>query len=162
MKRISIILILIPAIFFLSCGSSGVGGSSNPPTPTENVANLIKKSWSANSITWDGVEQYQKTSSANLVSGYAGFKLDLSVSGVVKLTEFDGSTYAGTYTISSDQNTLKLANLTSSSGVPSGTNGAIDFTIVSKPTSAGAMTLETTATYIKASNKKVKLELVSP
>lgn len=162
MRRLPKILFLIPAIFFLSCGSSGVGGSSNPITPTDNVATQIKKSWSANVVTWDGVEQFQKTSTANLVSGYAGFKLDLSVSGVVKLTEFDGSTYAGTYTISTDQNTLKLANLTSSSGVPSGTNGAIDFTIVSKPTSTGAMTLETSATYIKASNKKVKLELVSP
>ncbi len=162
MKKISFLLLLISAVVFSSCSSSGGGGTTPTPTPTETVSTLIKKSWSANVVAWDGVDQFQKTSTSNLVSGYAGFKLDLSTSGVVKLTEFDGNVFTGTYTISSDENTLKLAGLTSSSGVPSGTNGALDFAIVSKPTSAGSMTIETSTTYIKAANKKVKLQLVSP
>ena len=160
MRKISVLLILSATLFFVSCSSSGSGGTT--PTPTETVATLIKKSWSASAVSWDGVDQYQKTSTTNLVSGYAGYKLDLSVAGTVKLTEFDGNVFTGSYTISTDETTLKLAGLTSSSGVPSGTNGALDFTIISKPSSGVAMTLETTATYIKASNKKVKLQLVSP
>jgi hypothetical protein len=163
MRKISSLMVTCAALILLSCSSNGGGGGTTPtPTPTETVATLIKKSWSASTVSWDGVDQYQKASTTNLVSGYAGFKLDLSVAGTVKLTEFDGNVFTGNYTISTDENTLKLTGLTSSSGVPSGTNGALDFTIVTKPTSAGAMTIETTTTYIKASNKKVKLQLVSP
>ncbi|MEY2793169.1 MAG: hypothetical protein RJA76_1161 [Bacteroidota bacterium] len=161
MRKIYQLLFLSLLFFTMGC-SSGTTGGGTTPTPTETVASLIKKSWSASVVSWDGVDQFQKTASSNIVSGYAGFKLDLSVSGTVKLTEFDGNLFTGNYTVSSDETTLKLTGLTSSSGVPSGTNGSLDFTIVSKPTAAGAMTIETTTSYIKASNKKVKLQLVSP
>lgn len=163
MKKSYPLLLACFAFLFMSCGGSGSsGGGGTTPAPTTTVATLIKKSWSASNVAWDGVTQYDKTSTTNLVSGYAGFKLDLSVAGTAKLTEFDGNVFTGNYSVTTDENTLKLTSLTSSNGAPAGTNGNIDFTIVSKPTAGGAMTLETVATYIKASNKKVKLQLVSP
>lgn len=157
MKNINLLLLIISVVLVQACSSSS-GGGTTPPTPVETVATTIKKSWTVSQVSWDGVSQFDKTSTTNLVSGYSGFKLDLSVAGTVKLTEFDGNVFTGNYSISTDETTLKLSGLTSSSGVPSGTNGNLDFTILSKP-AGGAMTLETTTTYIKASNKKVKLIL---
>lgn len=162
MKASYPLFVLFSFFLITACSSSSSSGGGTTPTPTTTVATLIKKSWSASNVTWDGVAQFDKASTTNLVSGYSGYKLDLSVAGTVKLTEFDGNVFTGSYSISTDENTLKLTSLTSSNGAPAGTNGNIDFTIVTKPSSGGTMTIETTATYIKASNKKVKLQLVSP
>jgi hypothetical protein len=134
------------------------GCSKDEPTP---VSELIKKSWSVSSAQWDGATQYTKGGSSNLVSGYAQFKLDLSVAGSVTLTEFDGKQFTGSYLLASDNTKITLSNLKSSEGAPTGTNGIIEFRIVGTPT-ATSLGLESTATYIKASNKRVSLALVNP
>jgi len=128
---------------------------STPPVP---VSELVKKVWSASKVTWDGTLQFDKTAGTNLTS-YALFKLDLSTAGIVRLTEFDGNVFTGTYTVTDTQ--LSLKGLTSSNGAPSGTNGTLDFSIVGKPT-ATSLVLETSTAYIKASNKKVNLTLTAP
>jgi hypothetical protein len=75
------------------------------------------------------------------------------------LTEFDGKKFSGTYSLSSDAKKLTLSGLTSTEGAPSGTNGVLEFTVLSAP-SATSLSLETSGTYVKASSKKVKLTLV--
>ncbi len=159
MKIISGILIGLVSVILLACGSSS--GSDPAPTPQPTVAQLISKSWSATNVSWDGVTQYSKASTSNLVAGYTQFKLDLTSSTAASLTEFDGRKFTGTYTLSSDNKKITLNGLTSSEGAPSGTNGTLEFNIVGTP-SATALSLETTTTYIKASNKKVSLSLVNP
>ena len=134
------------------------GCSKDAPTP---VSELIKKTWSASSAQWDGTTQYTKGGSSNLVSGYAQFKLDLTVAGSVTLTEFDGKQFTGSYVLASDNTKITFSNLKSSEGAPTGTNGTLEFRIVGTPT-ATTLGLETTATYIKASNKRVSLALVNP
>lgn len=159
MKIITRALICLVSVVIWSCGSSS--GSDPAPTPQPTVSQLISKSWSANNVSWDGVAQYSKGSTTNLVSGYSQFKLDLSSSTAASLTEFDGRKFTGTYTLSTDNKKITLNGLTSSEGAPSGTNGTIEFNIVGTP-SATALSLETSTTYIKASNKKVSLSLVNP
>jgi hypothetical protein len=151
MKIFQGLLICLLSVQLLSCGSSA--GSDPAPTPQPTVAQLVSKSWSASSASWDGVTQYSKGATSNLVSGYSQFKLDLTSSTAASLTE--------TYTLSVDNKKITLNGLTSSEGAPSGTNGTLEFNIVGTP-SASALSLETSTTYIKASNKKVSLALVNP
>jgi len=159
MKIFQGLLICLLSAQLLSCGSSS--GSDPAPTPQPTVSQLISKTWSASTATWDGVTQYSKSSTANLVSGYAQFKLDLTSTTAASLTEFDGRKFTGTYNLSSDNKKITLSGLTSSEGAPSGTNGTLEFNIVGTPSSS-ALSLETTTTYIKASNKKVSLSLSNP
>ena len=157
MKNLAKLLTFGLFIILASCGSKSSGGGGTNPPPTPTVADLVKKSWTVTSASWDNVLQFESTSSSNIVSGYSVYKLDLT-SSTAKLTEFDGTSYTGSYNVSSDEKTLNLTGLTSSNGAPSGTNGNISFTIVTKPT-ATSITIQTTANYVKASNKVVKLVL---
>jgi hypothetical protein len=159
MKIIIGVFISLMSLLTFSCGSSS--GSEPAPTPKPTVSQLVSKSWSANSVNWDGVIQYSKGATTNLVSGYAQFKLDLTSSTAASLTEFDGRKFTGTYTLSTDNKKITMNGLTSAEGAPSGTNGTIEFNIVGTPT-ATALSLETVSSYIKASNKKVSLTLVNP
>jgi hypothetical protein len=160
MKRYFIALIGFVLFVTSSCGSSSGGGSN--PTPAEPaVADVIKKSWTASQVQWDSVLQYDKSTSTNITQGYAQFKLDLSSSSTVTLTEFDKRVFTGTYSLSSDNSQLTLRNLTSAEGAPSGSDGTIVFAITTKPTSS-RLILETTNPYIKAGNKVVKLTLTNP
>lgn len=159
------ILFLSVVIFILTgaCSSKSDPAPTpvTPPPVTLTVADLIKKVWSANSVSWDGVIQFIKGGTTNLVAGYSQYKLDLGTSGSVTLTEFDGKKFTGSYSLSSDYKKLTLTGLTSSEGAPSGTNGIIELSISGTPT-ATSLVLETSTTYIKASNKKLSLTLVNP
>lgn len=159
MKNITGVFICLLIVIAWSCGSTA--GSDPAPTPQPTVSQLVSKTWSANSVNWDGVMQYSKGATTNLVSGYAQFKLDLTSTTAASITEFDGRKFTGTYVLSTDNKKITLNGLNSSEGAPSGTNGTIEFNIVGTPT-ASALSLETTITYIKASNKKVNLTLVNP
>ena len=166
MKQYILFVSFLAALFLGACSSKSDPTPVTPtpvtPTPvTPTVADLVKKVWSANSVSWDGVVQYSKGATTNLVAGYSQFKLDLSIAGSVTLTEFDGKKFTGSYSLSSDNKKLSLTSLTSSEGAPSGTNGTLELTISGTP-SATSLALETSTAYIKASNKKVALALVNP
>jgi hypothetical protein len=152
------LIFVLCAVIFLAC-SKAADPAPTPVAPAPTAAELVKKVWSAGVVQWDGTTQFDKSSSANLVAGYSQFRLDLTSSTAVTLTEFDGKKFTGTYTLSSDAKKLTLSGLTSSEGAPSGTNGVLEFTVLTTPTSS-SLSIETTGTYIKASSKKVKLSLV--
>ncbi len=155
-------IVFLFAISFMACSGGGDPAPAPiPPTPTVNVADLVKKVWSASSAQWDGVAKYDKSSTSNVVQGYSQYKLDLSTAGSVKLTEFDGKVFTGNYSVAADGKTLTLSSLTSAEGAPTGTGGTITFTILSTPT-ATTLSLQQTAAYVKASSAIVKLALVNP
>lgn len=153
----NIFLFALSLLIFSCSKSDDVAPMPAAPAPT--AAELVKKVWSAGLVQWDGTTQFDKSSTANLVAGYSQFRLDLSSSTAVTLTEFDGKKFTGTYSLSSDAKKLTLSGLTSSEGAPSGTNGVLEFTILATP-STTSLSLETAGAYIKASSKKVKLNLV--
>jgi hypothetical protein len=155
----NLIIVAITLVVFSCSKSADPAPTPVAPTPAPTAAELVKKVWSAGVVQWDGTTQFDKSSSANLVAGYSQFRLDLTSSTAVTLTEFDGKKFTGTYSLSSDAKKLTLSGLTSTEGAPSGTNGVLEFTVLAAP-SATSLSLETTATYVKASSKKVKLNLV--
>jgi len=155
-------IVLLFAISLMACsGAADPAPTPTPPTPTVNVADLVKKVWTVSSVQWDGVTKFDKVNSSNTVQGYSQYKLDLSTTGSVRLTEFDGKVFTGTYSVATDGKTLTLSSLTSSEGAPTGTNGTIAFTILTVPTTAN-LSLQQTAAYVKATNAIVKLTLVNP
>lgn len=155
------ILLVLFTITMLACGGGDPAPAPTPPTPTVSVATLVKKVWTASSAQWDGVTKYEKASTTNVVQGYSQYKLDLTTSGSVTLTEFDGKIFTGTYTVATDEKSLTLNGLTSAEGAPTGTGGTIVYTILSTPT-ATALSLQQTSAYVKASSAIVKLSLVAP
>ena len=95
MKHYILFLGFFASLVLSACSSKNAPTPVIPtpvtPTPlTPTVADLVKKVWSANSVSWDGIVQYTKGGTTNLVAGYSQFKLDLTTAGAVTLTEFDG------------------------------------------------------------------------
>jgi hypothetical protein len=155
-------IFLLLTLSVLACGGGGdPAPTPTPPTPTVSVSTLVKKVWTVNTAQWDGVTKYDKAGTANVVQGYAQYKLDLSTAGSVTLTEFDGKIFTGTYTVATDGLSLTLNGLTSADGAPTGTGGTITYSILVTPT-ATTLSLQQTTAYVKASSAIVKLALVNP
>ena len=117
MKKYILFLSFFASLVLGACSSKSdpTPVTPTPVTPTPvapTVADLIKKVWSENAVSWDGVLQYAKGGTTNLVAGYSQFKLDLSIAGSVTLTEFDGKKFTGSYSLSSDNKKLSLTGLT--------------------------------------------------
>ena len=99
-------------------------------TPVTPVSDLIKKSWTAKTVTENGTVKYTSGATSNPTPGYSKFALNLSNPPAVTLTTIDASgtsyTFTGTYALSSDNKTLTLSGLTPQ---PTGSNGTITYTI---------------------------------
>jgi hypothetical protein len=150
------ILTLLPLIV-LSWSTLGCKGTEAEPT----VEAKLTRIWTAKVVKEGSDIVYDKTASSNKIPGYANYKLDLTSKTSAKLTEKDGVTFTGTWSISTDNTTLTISGLTSSSGVPTGTNGTLTYKIIGTPTTA-AVTLETATAYIKASNTIANYQLTNP
>lgn len=102
--------------------------SCSKPTPAPSTEELMRKRWTAKSVTENGTSVFANGTGTK--PGYSQFVLDLSSGNTATLRTSDGtsggtvSTFVGTYTISG--NTLTLTGLTPQ---PTGTNGTITFTI---------------------------------
>ena len=151
------ILTLLPLIVLLAGALWGCGGKDAEPTVEEKLTRV----WTAKIVKEGSDIVYDKTASSNKIPGYANYKLDLTSKTSAKLTEKDGVTFTGTWSISTDNTTLTISNLTSSSGVPTGTNGTLAYKVIGTPTTA-ALTLETATAYIKASNTIANYQLTNP
>ncbi|MCZ2474673.1 hypothetical protein G9H61_04410 [Aquirufa ecclesiirivi] len=147
-------------LFLNGCKSDSVSPSNpTPVTPAPTVAEIIKKNWSANTVLWDGVSQFDKSSASNLIQGYNQYKLDLSNPSSLSIIECDGKKFTGKYSLSSDNQKLIISDLSGADGAPSGTNGTVEFKVISTPTT-NLLVIETSSPYVKASNKVVRLSLI--
>ena len=107
---------VVASLLLLGCGS---------PTKVTPVSERIAKVWTASKVNQNTATVYTKGGTANSVPGYSNFRLDLSGPTTVRYTEFDNSTFTGTWSVPSD-NRLVLTGLTPA---PTGTGGTIEFTI---------------------------------
>ncbi|PAC32890.1 hypothetical protein BWI92_03395 [Flectobacillus sp. BAB-3569] len=151
------ILTLLPLIVLIS----GVLLSCKSTEAEPTVEAKLTRIWTAKVVKEGSDIVYDKTASSNKIPGYANYKLDLTSKTAAKLTEKDGVIFTGTWSISTDNTTLTISGLTSSSGVPTGTNGTLTYKIVGTPTTS-AVTLETATAYIKASNTIANYQLTNP
>jgi hypothetical protein len=129
MNKIFLGIILISIIGFVSCKKTAT------VTP---VSELIKKSWTPQTVREGSTTVYTKGGTGNIRAGYSSFVLNLSSPPSVSLTEFDGNTFTGTYELQGDTR-LILKGLNPQ---PTGSGGTIEFTI----SSATATNLELSRT----------------
>jgi hypothetical protein len=88
------------------------------------ISEQVKKVWIAQTVKENTALVYTKGGTGN-IRNYSSFKLNLSQSGVVSFTDWDGLTCTGLYELPS---TTRLV-LKSLNPQPTGTNGTIEFTI---------------------------------
>jgi hypothetical protein len=151
----------LPILFAFVLVAISCGKTATPePTATENLT----KTWTVSIAKEAGSQVYQKGGTTNTVPGYSGYRLGLAAASAATLTAVDGTTFTGTWALSSDNKALTLSNLKNSSGAtPTGSNpaGTIVYTITSTIT-ATTVTLETASPDLKAGSKIVNLQLVNP
>jgi hypothetical protein len=154
-------LLYLPILFAFMLVAISCGKTATPePTATENLT----KTWTVSIAKEAGTQVYQKGVTTNTVPGYSGYRLGLAAASAATLTAVDGTTFTGTWALSSDNKTLTLTNLKNGSGAtPTGSNpaGTIVFNITSTIT-ATTVTLETASPDLKAGSKIVNLQLVNP
>lgn len=150
MKTKIAIICLVTLSFLAGC-------KGNSPTP---VSELIKKVWTVQVARENSTVVYTKGGSNNVKPTYSRFILDLSsAQGTsVRLTEIDGTSFGGTYTLSSDNKRLTLNGL---SPAPTGSNGTIEFTITGE-VSATSLKLVRTTPNPKTGNTNNEYDLVNP
>ncbi len=103
------------------------GTPSTPSTPVATTITVkLSKNWGAISVSEDGTVVFTNSNSSNIKPGYGNFKIDLRSQNAAKLTEYDGKSFTGTWSISSDEKTLTVTGLTPQ---PTDTGGTIVFTI---------------------------------
>jgi len=91
------------------------------------LSERIAKAWTAESVKEGTVVVYTRGGSTNTRPAYSGFRLTLTSPSTVTYTEFDGTTFTGTWALSGDTK-LILSALTPP---PTGSGGTLEFTIVS-------------------------------
>lgn len=112
----------IPFLSLLILLGALMGCSGSKPAP---VSERIAKIWTASKVDENKITVYTRGGASN-VRNYTAFKLDLSQAPTVRLTEVDGNTFVGKYSLPTD-NRLVLTDL---NPVPTGlTTGTIEFTI---------------------------------
>lgn len=142
------------AIIFIACGV--LLGSCEKDTAVP-VSVQLKKVWSAGLVKESSATVYTRGSNTNVKPGYSQYRLDLSSAATARLTEFDGNTFAGQWTLSPDDKTLTISNLTPQ---PTGTGGTITYTLGS--VSESALTLTRTTSSPKSGGTINEYQLVNP
>ncbi|MDP5120511.1 MAG: hypothetical protein NWQ46_02865 [Spirosomaceae bacterium] len=116
-KALSLISLLSITLVFIS----GCGGGVAP------VSERVAKVWSARIVKHGSTIVYSRGGTNNSSPGYATYSLNLASAPNVRLTEVEGTTFAGNYEVPSDTR-LVLTNL---SPQPTGSSGNLEFTIQS-------------------------------
>jgi hypothetical protein len=113
---------LLPILSILAIAGMLMGC---PTSKTPPLSERIAKAWTARVVTENSSTVYTRGGTSN-ISAYNNFKLDLSSAPTVRLTEFDGNTFVGTYSVQDNPQQLTLTALQPQ---PTGTNGTISYTI---------------------------------
>lgn len=92
------------------------------------VSERIKKVWSPRIVLEGTSTVFSRGQSSNIKPGYSSYSLNLASAPNVTLTEVDGTTFSGTYTVNDAGTTLTLSGL---SPEPTGTDGTLVYTISS-------------------------------
>jgi hypothetical protein len=113
-KQIKILLLLAISLI-----------SSCKKEATKPLSEQIGKAWTAQTVREGSTVVYTKGAANNTKPAYDRFRLDLSSPAAARLTEFDGTAFAGTWELVNDK-VLILKGLTP---IPTGTTGSIEYSI---------------------------------
>lgn len=137
--------------FILILGLSACGEKIPP------ISERIKKVYTAQSVTHDGITVYTKGGSTNIVSEYSSYSLNLSTESSVTLRDVTGETFAGSYSVSG--NTLTLTGLNPQ---PTGSGGTLTYDITEISEDGKSLILTATKASPKTSNTINVYTLTAP
>ncbi len=125
------------------------------------LSEKIAKTWTVGTVKENSTVVFTKGGASNVKPGYSAFKLVLTNANgtqTATLTEVDGSTFTGTWELSSDEKRLTLRNLNPQ---PTGTNGVIEYTINGDVTDT-QLNLTRTAASLKTGGTINDYQLTNP
>jgi hypothetical protein len=118
------------------------------PKTVTPITSVLNKVWKANTVKEADLLVFTLGASNNIKPGYTNFRLDLSKSDTVRLKDVDGRLTVGTWTVSTDNKRLILANLNPK---PTNTGGIVEYYILNEPDGL-SLSLERTAESRKTGN----------
>ncbi|GAB3780125.1 hypothetical protein GCM10028818_31740 [Spirosoma horti] len=118
------------------------------PKPVKPITDLLGKVWKANTVNEADRLVFTLGSTTNIKPGYINFRLDLSRPDKVSLKDVDGRLVTGTWSVSTDNKRLILANLNPK---PTNTGGLIEYNILTEP-DGSSLKLERTSESRKTGN----------
>lgn len=118
------------------------------PKTVTPITSLINKAWKASTVKEADLLVFTLGATNNIKPGYTNFRLDLSRPDTVRLKDVDGRLTVGTWTISTDNKRLILANLNPK---PTNTGGVVEYYILNEPDGV-LLRLERTAESRKTGN----------
>ncbi len=138
MKRFFRVMVLALAgvSFLLACGPK-----------VEPMSARVKKVWVARIVKENGTIVYSNGSSSNVKEAYGSYRLNLSNAPTATITEVDGQTYTGTYTVTDDK--ITISGITPE---PTGTGGVLEYTITSIGEDNVELVLTLNGAYAKTGN----------
>jgi hypothetical protein len=116
--------------------------------PVKPITDLLGKVWKANTVKEADRLVFTLGATTNIKPGYTNFRLDLSQPNKVNLKDVDGRPVTGTWSVSTDNKRLILANLNPK---PTNTGGLIEYTILAEP-DGSSLQLERTSESRKTGN----------
>ncbi|MVM30692.1 hypothetical protein GO755_11675 [Spirosoma sp. HMF4905] len=149
MKNETLVIRLIPVLLL----SILVGCQPKTVAP---ITSLINKVWKANTVKEADLLVFTLGATNNIKPGYTNFRLDLSRADTVQLKDVDGRLTVGTWTVSTDNKRLILANLNPK---PTNTGGSVEYYILAEP-DGSSLKLERTAESRKTGNTIDQYELI--
>lgn len=94
----------------------------------EPISERIKQIWQPRLVLQGSTTVFSRGGQNNVEQGYSSYRMNLSTAPNVTLTEVDGTSFTGTYTVDAEGTTLTLTGL---SPQPTGTDGTLVYTISS-------------------------------
>lgn len=141
MKLFALLSILATSIFqFSGCASK---------TKAKPVSEILKAVFFAQQVKHDNRVVYTKGAASNTVNGYSKLRMDFTSAGNVSFTDFDGNTFNGSYSLSTDSKSLTFTNLMP---VPTGSGGILSFSIISFQESPAQIVLSRLGASVKTGN----------
>jgi hypothetical protein len=148
MKKIISLLTVAVLIFSVSSGCK------------EKIAPFserVAKIWSARIVLENSAVVYSSGGTGNLKPGYSSYKLNLSSPPNATITEIDGQTYSGTYSVTGE-NKITITGITPE---PTGTGGTLEFTVNSLSADNTELIVTLNGLYPKTGNTTNKYTLIA-
>lgn len=140
------LLAILPVAFIISCKPK-----------VDPISERVKKVWIARIVKENGSVVYSNGSSSNIKEAYSSYRLNLSNAPTATITEVDGQSYTGTYTVQND-NKIVISGITPE---PTGTGGVLEYSILSISDDNVDLVLKLDTAYPKTGNTTNEYTLIA-
>ncbi len=124
---------------------------------TLSTAERVKKVWVARVVKENSTIVYSSGGSNNIKPSYSGYRLNLSSAPTATISEIDGQSYTGTYTVEGDSKII-ISGITPE---PTGTGGVLEFDIVSLAEDNSELVVKLSTAYPKTGNTTNEYTLIA-